>query len=215
MQELFDTHYPSLDIQILGVNEDGHQAQNTLMVEESDRLPWLQDLRSAERHVWGDLWEVVYRDVQIVDQNGDKVDTYNVTSNDLQNPGRFGELRDKFIAVAATPAESNWQSPIEPLDINEDNLVTPLDAIIAINALNGGQAGVLAGSPGTDEFFLDVSGEGTLSPLDPLRVINHLNAISEASDPQAALSSAAVVDDTPTDVVFASYGDDADDEDDE
>lgn len=215
MQESFSQHYPSLEIQILGVNEDGHQSQNTLMAAEAD-LPWLQDLDTngnGQSDVWHESWSVVYRDVQVVDKDGELVDTYNLTSNDLNLAVNFNALRDIFVTAAATPQESPWQSPIEPFDVNENGLVSPVDALIAVNALNRGESGSLSGTPGADDDFLDVTGDGNLTPLDPLRIINHLN--KQSSSAQAALSSAAVVDDAPaaSDVVFASYGNDTEDED--
>ncbi|MGI9431457.1 MAG: peroxidase family protein, partial [Myxococcota bacterium] len=61
------------------------------------------------------------------------------------------------------------QNPVEPLDVNGDGQVAPLDALMVINALN--DAGRRGGQPG----FVDVDGDGDLSPLDAMRVINELN----------------------------------------
>lgn len=214
MQTFFDAHYPSLDIQILGMNEHGEESANDLMNAEAD-LPWLQDVDAdlnGNSDVWGGLWDITYRDVQIVDRDGEVVDIYNVTNNNLAEPAKFNELRDKFVSLAATPAASPWQSPIEPLDVDQDGLVAPLDALIAINALNSGQSGTLVGTPGNGDFPVDITGDGVLSPQDPLFIINHLNRDFVA--PQAALSSTVVDDASPVDVVFASY-DEADDDDDD
>ena len=218
LQETFDAHFPSLGIQILGMNEIGHDSANAAMSAESD-LPWLQDRDDNSdgiSDVWGGSWPSAYRDVQIVDRNGDVTDVYNVTNNDLRDADNFRALADLFIDAAVTPAESDWQSPIEPLDVNSDGLVSPVDALIAINGINAGNAGTLTGLPGADDFLYDVTGNGELSPLDPLQVINHLNRnTSPGSSAQAALSSAAVVaDDSPTETFFASYGDDVDDDED-
>lgn len=217
MQTLFEVHYPSLDIQILGVNEFGQDSANALMTAEGD-LPWLQDTDTDNNQisdVWDETWEnVTYRDVQIVDKNGDVTDIYNVTQNNLAETTNFNALRDLFVAQAASPAASNWQSPIEPLDVNRDGLVAPIDALIAINGLNSGDAGPLAGtSVGPDDPLVDVTGDGQLSALDPLFVINHLNR--DAPPPQAALSSVVAENSSPVDVVFASYTDSDTDEDDD
>jgi len=204
MQTLFDAHYPSLDIHILGVNEVGFDSQNDLMSAQGD-LPWLQDVdsdRNGTSDVWDDSWAVTYRDVQIVDRNGDLADIFNVTSNNLLVIDTFNVLRDKFIAVAATPALSDWQSPIEPMDVNEDGQIAPIDALLTINAINSGESGVLTTS--STDLLIDVTGDGQLSPLDPLFVINHLNRNRVTSAPRVALSAVVEAEAPAADVVFAS-----------
>lgn len=70
-----------------------------------------------------------------------------------------------------------WYNGIEPLDVNDDAAVTPLDALLIINALNRGEAGGLPTSRPRPlpAPFLDVSRDGGLRPLDALLVINYLN----------------------------------------
>jgi hypothetical protein len=68
-----------------------------------------------------------------------------------------------------------------PLDVNDDSFVSPVDALTVINSLNIGGAGRVAQSfvgangqlPGG---FIDVNGDGFVAPLDALLVINFLNA---------------------------------------
>lgn len=77
---------------------------------------------------------------------------------------------------------TDWQNPLLAYDVSGDDIsaqVTPLDAILVINALSGH----LANEPTQDlpnrdaeAPFYDVSGDNRLSPIDAVRVINYLNA---------------------------------------
>lgn len=99
------------------------------------------------------------------------------------------ETGSYLVAVAGTGQEevsyevqwrrihSSWQNPANPLDVNSDGLVTPLDALLVINYINLMGAGVLP-QPNEGALpppFVDVVGSGDVVPLDVLLVINHLN----------------------------------------
>lgn len=67
-------------------------------------------------------------------------------------------------------------------DVNQDFKVSPIDALLVINALNkarSGASGEGEGEGGGRTFKTDVSGDGVISPLDALLVINRLNAEGE------------------------------------
>jgi hypothetical protein len=82
----------------------------------------------------------------------------------------------------ALPARSPWQNPQHSRDVNGDGLVSPIDALLVINALNDKQAG---GLPPADRQpaapYVDVNGDGILAPVDALLVINALNALQPAA----------------------------------
>jgi len=68
-----------------------------------------------------------------------------------------------------------FHNPENAFDVNADDEVTPLDALLILNAIsqNGG------GGP-IDQFpppgrFWDVNGDGLITPLDALLVLNYLN----------------------------------------
>ena len=94
------------------------------------------------------------------------------------------ERRELLAADMGTP----WHNAINPLDVNQDNRITPRDALIVINHLltegvtqvpqnnatplaaqssdsNGGS---------TPSLFLDVNGDNYVSPIDALNVVNLL-----------------------------------------
>ena len=66
------------------------------------------------------------------------------------------------------PGENGQIPPANfPADVNGDEEVTPLDALIVINFLNRDSQ--------TVDLKLDVNGDNVVTPLDALRVINYLN----------------------------------------
>ncbi|MHB8954831.1 MAG: putative Ig domain-containing protein [Pirellulaceae bacterium] len=68
-------------------------------------------------------------------------------------------------------------NPLNALDATGDGVVSPLDALVVINALNRrGEVDTDAGL-----LFLDITGDTLLSPRDALWVINYLNTSSSGS----------------------------------
>jgi hypothetical protein len=93
------------------------------------------------------------------------------------------------VNTVPTPIVS-WQNSSNPLDVNGDGQVTPLDALAIINQLNQQGGGSLGTPPlGAHDYF-DVAGTGTLTPLDALMIINALNTRPTAG---AAVAAPAVV----------------------
>lgn len=102
--------------------------------------------------------------------------------------------------TAANPAQT-LTNPSNPLDVNGDGSVSPVDSLLVINSLNriarGISAASRAGEGESTKVFLDVNGDGNVSPIDALLVINRLNQISRslaAPAPLAAMSESAAVD---------------------
>ncbi len=70
----------------------------------------------------------------------------------------------------------DWTNKFLPEDINGDRLVTPLDALLLVNFLNGDDEPLLATRPPLlPRAYLDADGNGFVSPTDVLWVINYLN----------------------------------------
>lgn len=75
-----------------------------------------------------------------------------------------------------------------PADVNGDNLVTAIDALLVINELSrldSAAAGEPGGAGNSALFYHDVNGDKRVSALDALRVINYLNGDSAAGEPVA------------------------------
>jgi hypothetical protein len=71
-----------------------------------------------------------------------------------------------------------WQNPRNPLDVDDDGQVIPLDALVLINDINARQPRPLPippVPPNEPPPYLDVNGNGDISPQDVLIVINDLN----------------------------------------
>ena len=86
---------------------------------------------------------------------------------------------------------SDWQNPVDALDVSGDRHISPIDALLVINEINVHGSRALLGSGGEDALlFFDVSGDSFCSPIDVLLVINALNekrvspyTLSESSGP--------------------------------
>jgi len=107
---------------------------------------------------------------------------------------------DAFVAVPAPapvlpvsgaepeggPAAPVYQNLQDPVDVNADGHLTPLDAAVVINDLNAhgpreitptnnGNAQPGEGEPAVVPFYYDVNGDNTITPADAVTVINALN----------------------------------------
>jgi hypothetical protein len=71
-----------------------------------------------------------------------------------------------------------WHNSTNPFDVNNDQKVTPLDALLVINYLNAVGPQTLTDPPSGEgpPRFIDINGDGSLSPLDALQVIIYLNS---------------------------------------
>lgn len=85
-----------LPIQILGVNQAGYESGNATITAGRD-LPWLQDVSTQD--VWS-AWAVVYRDVQILDQDNQLAGVYNLTEHDLSQADSYEALKNMLIEIA-------------------------------------------------------------------------------------------------------------------
>lgn len=83
---------------------------------------------------------------------------------------RFEILEDRRMLF------SDFQNPFDKLDVNDDESISPLDALIVINYLNSAKPTHLQGPHEDGTPFLDVNGDEEASPVDVLQVINHLNS---------------------------------------
>lgn len=69
------------------------------------------------------------------------------------------------------PLASDWHNASLPCDVDGTELVTPLDALVVINALNRDGSHPLS-QPNNGEPLMDVDADGYVTPLDVLSVIN-------------------------------------------
>ncbi|WP_153557697.1 GEVED domain-containing protein [Roseimaritima sediminicola] len=106
-----------------------------------------------------------------------------------------GEIEDYPITIQNNP----YQNPAGQFDVNGTNGVTPLDALLVINALNRypGNSIPLDPPPAGVSLppFPDVDGNGAVEPRDALLVVNELNRLyRNDGQGEAAARSGSVFD---------------------
>lgn len=108
---------------------------------------------------------------------------------------RFDTL-DMLVGASAPAAFFNAASPF---DVNDDGMVSPLDAMYVINEINAGGARELGAAKATSALafapqsvapagYVDINGDNLLSPLDAYLILNELGRLagSEAIERVAA-----------------------------
>ena len=186
MQDELDRHYPSLDVQIIGINLAGEEQHNEGMVRGHD-LPWLQDVDSNNNGVsdlWYEAWQVVYRDVRIVDGDANESGVYNVTNHNLNIEAAYNELRTMIVDTAAEGSDPAfpYKHPVERLDVSNDGVITALDALFVVNKINETGVGDLPAVDGEPTAFYDAHVDNLLTAFDALDIINHLNKFATTTD---------------------------------
>lgn len=98
--------------------------------------------------------------------------------------GLWSSAVSVFVAVVDVN-DRPWRNPVRPEDVNADELVSAIDALILINDVNVNQARTLP-PPSPDGTFpvpyLDVTGDGQVCSQDVLEVVNSLNAFAAAGE---------------------------------
>jgi VCBS repeat-containing protein len=115
-------------------------------------------------------------------------------------------LRSLDTTVVINVLDTNpFQNPRNPLDVNNDGFVSPIDALLLTNEINANGSHALTTAL-ANVPFPDTNGDGTISPIDVVQVINFLNNNSglpegESSAPAGLVRVAADVA-PPTSAVF-------------
>ncbi|MDG2383862.1 MAG: dockerin type I domain-containing protein [Pirellulaceae bacterium] len=120
-------------------------------------------------------WDYEFRDVVIIDENNEVVTTYNLTSNNLSDSENYAELRQLFVDAASESQANPWHNADNPLDVNADSFISPLDALLVINELNNAGARELGTPSGEVTVYFDTNDNRFVEPLDALLVLNELN----------------------------------------
>lgn len=70
------------------------------------------------------------------------------------------------------------QNVTQPLDVDDNDMVTPMDVLVCINAINHPE-----NQAAGERKYLDTNGDGWFTPIDALLIINKLNRGSTKDDP--------------------------------
>jgi hypothetical protein len=156
---------------------------------------------------------VTWRDVRIVDGNGELVDVLNLTSNDIRVQDNYNNLRSMIVEAATSErvADSPWQNRVEPLDVSNDGFVVANDVLRIINRINDVGAGELPSTTETIDNYYDVTGDNFATSRDALVIIRHINLHSQiaAGEPEPKAAAKSV------DAYFAAAIADLDDDEDD
>ena len=87
------------------------------------------------------------------------------TGDTLSRTERFRVIKD----------ETPYHNDENPMDVDGDGAVTPLDPLIIINYINNHGPGAVSSGEGESGGQIDVDGDGQVTPLDILLIINGLN----------------------------------------
>lgn len=177
MQKDLEAAHPVLRIQLLGVNAKGQEAGNDATTQGRE-LPWLQDVDANQDGLAdaGPLWSANYRSVYVLDGSNVQVAAFDVETNDLAEAENYAALRALLVDAAMT-SQRPWRNADNPLDVNGNGGVEPLDALNIINKLNSEGPHTLPPPEAGDLplRYYDCNGDGDVGPIDALNVINHLN----------------------------------------
>ena len=115
LQTELDTNFGDLGVEIIGVNLAGRESGNSSFTSGRD-IPWLQDVdadNDGDSDVWVE-WGAQLRDVMIVDEQNQLVETINLTLYDLADTSNYESLRDKIIGADSGEGElileSDWRA---------------------------------------------------------------------------------------------------------
>ncbi|MDA1054350.1 MAG: dockerin type I domain-containing protein [Planctomycetota bacterium] len=96
--------------------------------------------------------------------------------------GSFVRIFEQDAATVRSIGPADWSNPSNPLDVNGNGSVEPVDVLIIFNELNnrrysaaGGRLKSAADQATFPNFLFDSSPDGFVVPLDALVIINELN----------------------------------------
>ena len=102
-----------------------------------------------------------------------KLDSTNLAPQGIADPQLLVAATNLW--TAAAPIVNPFHNASNAADVNDDGVISPLDALLVINRLNASRNG-LNRDLGALSVFEDVNGDDLISPLDALLVINKLNS---------------------------------------
>lgn len=148
MQGELASEHPELPIQLLGVNEEGHESGNDTATDSVD-LPWLQDVdidADGDSDTWLD-WGVKLRDFVIVDKNNVELIRLNLTTDSLAIAENYDRVKNMLIDASFFTFRG---------DVNRDGFLNLLDVEPMVNVLTSGSF----------QFEGDVNQDGTVNLQD-------------------------------------------------
>jgi len=95
-------------------------------------------------------------------------------------------------------SNNGWQNPANRYDVNDDNSVTPLDALLILNYLAWSFRQSDASQPAEFQApYYDVNGDGMVTPLDALLVLNSISHQNRQGDGELSASTIVAIPASP------------------
>ncbi len=94
------------------------------------------------------------------------------TGDRLSRTERFQVIKD----------ETPYHNEQNPMDVDGDGVISPLDPLLIINYINNHGPGAVSRGEGESGGQIDVDGDGQVSPIDILIIINALNEQNNQSN---------------------------------
>lgn len=111
--------------------------------------------------------------------------TINVMLTDAGQDGLFDTQDDRSttqtFVLTVVSGPNGWHNAVRPLDVNNDNFISAIDALLVINYLNRVGPGELPLTGATGTNYVDTTNDRFLNAIDALRVINYLNRLASPS----------------------------------
>lgn len=126
LQQDLDINHGDLGVEIIGINLAGREDGNQLMTSNVD-LPWLQDVdldNDGNSDTWQE-WGAQLRDVVIVDEQNQFVESINLTLNDLAESANYDSLKAKIIGADSGEGELS----VEDDWLVNEQLETTIDSL--------------------------------------------------------------------------------------
>lgn len=164
--------------------------------EVEEQTPGAEVGRVAVFDEDGDQYQIYVSDSRFVVSDGvlrltdqatlDRSTESNIPLTLTAITAKGGKIVNSFPLTVVKP-KSPWQNPGNPIDVNNDGIITPRDALHVINFLNENGPGETPPLPGTggeggSPAFPDVNGDGRITPIDALLIINELNNRSNGNN---------------------------------
>ena len=96
------------------------------------------------------------------------------------------------------------ETAFDPRDVDQNQIITPLDALLVINDLNQHGARILADSPQAPAHPVDVNGDGAIAAIDVLLIVNWLNRQAQPRE----IARPAIVAAIAADLLFETWSQD-------
>src|SRR5262249_55749351 len=91
---------------------------------------------------------------------------------DYTGDGRATEMDESAVYWALSHPQAVRQNPVDRFDVSGDGVVSPVDALIVINALHDVGEQITYPADASGEAWLDVSGDVVVSVLDAQQVLD-------------------------------------------